>query len=272
MFHHERRCSISIGSSAHRRRKVRRSWRVIYAQAPRYTAGRFRRSPKRCRDCAVTPDGRFVISVHSNGRVTVWDRLTMAAVATLDAPPRKPTDVQQAEAYERELGASPRRWRRFAASPDSRRLAVAGWEAVDIWDLERFNRITTLEIEPSAVDHYRRRSTETERSVVAVTRVPAYSLQTKRTSSDECEAWSGRGRLHALRTGGIPADVFDQLECCPRSTRSARSQASAIRSVFPSLFQEKAMFRRTVATSGKVGPWTRSKIARARSKQGMASA
>ena len=100
------------------------------------------------RDCAVTPDGRRVISVHSNGRVTVWDLPTMAVAATLDAPPRGPTDVQQAAVYEHELCASPRRWRRFAVSPDSRRLAVAGWESVDIWDPEHLGRVATLEIEP----------------------------------------------------------------------------------------------------------------------------
>jgi WD40 repeat protein len=110
---------------------------------------RARSGTKEIRDCALTPDGRFVISVHSNGRVTVWDLLTMAAVATLEVPRREPTDVQQAAAYRRGMRASPRRWRRFAVSPDSRRLAVAGWEAVDIWDLERFDRITTLEIEPT---------------------------------------------------------------------------------------------------------------------------
>src|SRR3954447_11032572 len=109
---------------------------------------RARTGTKEIRDCAITPDGRHVVSVHSNGRVTIWDRLTMAAVATLDAPPLAPTDGEQAQAYKRELRASPRRWRRIAVSPDSRRLAVAGWEAVDIWDLERLHRITTLEIEP----------------------------------------------------------------------------------------------------------------------------
>jgi len=100
------------------------------------------------RDCAITPDGRRVISMHATGRFTVWDLPTMAAVATFDGP-QCPADVQRAVLDEPKVRASPLRWRRFAVSPDSRCLAVAGWGAVDIWDLERLRRITTLEIEPT---------------------------------------------------------------------------------------------------------------------------
>jgi hypothetical protein len=75
-----------------------------------------------------------------------------------------------------------------------------------------------------------------------------------------------------LAVAGVPADVFDQLDVALDRPARRAPRPPTIRSMFPSLFQEKAMFRRTVATSGKVGPWTRSKIARARSKQGMASA
>jgi WD40 repeat protein len=100
------------------------------------------------RDCAVTPDGRRLITVHRSGRVTVWDLPTLSVVAMLEAPrlwPFDPDDEQAA--YDYLPKASPHRWRRFAVSPDSRRLALAGWNAVEIWDLERFSRDTTLAIE-----------------------------------------------------------------------------------------------------------------------------
>jgi WD40 repeat protein len=95
------------------------------------------------RDCAVTPDGRRVISVHERGTVTIWDLRTMAVLATVDAPSQNPTGPEGIS-YLRELHGSPRRWRRFAISPDGSQLAAAGWDAIDIWDIERFELITTL--------------------------------------------------------------------------------------------------------------------------------
>jgi WD40 repeat protein len=99
------------------------------------------------RDCAGTPDGRRLITVHATGRVTVWNLPTVSVLATLEAPPMRPIDTLDEAAYASRLRASPYRWRRFAVSPDSRRLALAGWNVVEIWDLERFSHDTTLELE-----------------------------------------------------------------------------------------------------------------------------
>jgi hypothetical protein len=69
-----------------------------------------------------------------------------SALAWLDAPPLEPKENERAATYQSPL-ASPYRWRRFAVSPDSRRLALAGFNRVDIWDLERFELTASLEPE-----------------------------------------------------------------------------------------------------------------------------
>jgi WD40 repeat protein len=100
------------------------------------------------RDCAVTPDGGRVISVHASGRVTIWDLRTMAVLGTVDVPLRKPTGGMDATPDPPKRGGSPRRWRRFALSADGNRLALAGWDVIDVWDLERFELVTTLRVKP----------------------------------------------------------------------------------------------------------------------------
>jgi WD40 repeat protein len=80
------------------------------------------------RDCAVTPDGGRVISVHASGRVTIWDLRTMAVLATLDAPSRQPAGGTSATSDAPERCGATRRWRRFALSADGNRLALAGWD------------------------------------------------------------------------------------------------------------------------------------------------
>jgi len=100
------------------------------------------------RDCAVTPDGGRVISVHASGRVTIWALRTMAVLATLDAPSRQPAGGTSATSDAPERCGSTRRWRRFALSADGNRLALAGWDVIDVWDLERFELVTTLRVTP----------------------------------------------------------------------------------------------------------------------------
>jgi WD40 repeat protein len=46
------------------------------------------------------------------------------------------------------MHASPSRWRRIAVSPDGSRLAVAGWNSIDVWSLERFGHLTTIRVDP----------------------------------------------------------------------------------------------------------------------------
>jgi hypothetical protein len=86
--------------------------------------------------------------VHASGRVTLWDLRTMAVLAAVDAPSLRPTGGRAATADVAAWRGSPRRWRRFALSADGNRLALAGWDVIDVWDLEPLELVTTLRIEP----------------------------------------------------------------------------------------------------------------------------
>ena len=101
------------------------------------------------RDCAVTPDSRRVISVTSSGKVTIWNLPTMTVHGTVQAPSSAPAAAyilwrELQSPAPPALEGSPRRWRRFAIAPDGSRLAVAGWEAVHVWELEALELVTTL--------------------------------------------------------------------------------------------------------------------------------
>jgi WD40 repeat protein len=105
------------------------------------------------RDCAVTPEGRRVISVNIKGEVTIWDLPTMAVHGKVEAPSGAPAAVypslyEPEQRAARRLKGSGSRWRRFAISPDGSRLAVAGWEAIGIWELESLKVVTTLPVDP----------------------------------------------------------------------------------------------------------------------------
>lgn len=95
------------------------------------------------RDCAVTPDCRRVVSVHASGRITIWDLSTMVLLSAFAAPPFH--DLPHLTFYlPRSLGGSLRRRRRIAISPGGSLLAVAGRDAVEVWDLDRVEPVTTL--------------------------------------------------------------------------------------------------------------------------------
>jgi WD40 repeat protein len=109
---------------------------------------RARTEKREIRDCIVTSDGRHVISVHQGGRITIYDVTTMAVIVAFDAPPSRPTNRVEARRYHDEMHASPSRWRRIAVSSDGSRLAVAGWNSIDVWSLERFGHLTTIRVDP----------------------------------------------------------------------------------------------------------------------------
>lgn len=89
------------------------------------------------RDCVFTPDGTRIVSVHADGRVTIWALDTMKVVFETDTP--------------LPAGHPTYHWRRVALSPDATRLAVAGWDgALTIWDLNRLAPLTTLHAESEA--------------------------------------------------------------------------------------------------------------------------
>jgi WD40 repeat protein len=83
--------------------------------------------------------------------VTIWELPNMAVLGTVQAPPGAPAEVYESFfelGVERRLKGSPNRWRRFAISPDGTRLAVAGWRAVRIWELESLEPVITLRSDP----------------------------------------------------------------------------------------------------------------------------
>jgi hypothetical protein len=94
------------------------------------------------RDCVITPDGRRVISVHGSGTITVWDVRTMERLSSFVAP-RQHFEEPFGKAMPH-LGGSSFRWRRVAVSADSLRVAVAGGDAIELWELAPARRITTL--------------------------------------------------------------------------------------------------------------------------------
>ena len=98
------------------------------------------------RDCVVTRDGRRVISAHRSGRITIWNLETMVPVAAFAAPSL--TSKRPASSSASGVCGSLNRRRRIALSPDGGRLAVAGADIIDVWDLERVDRVATLQFEP----------------------------------------------------------------------------------------------------------------------------
>jgi WD40 repeat protein len=108
---------------------------------------RGRSGEREIRDCALTRDGNRVISVHRSGRISIWDLQTMVTLAAFVAPSME----SQRPASSSSLGVrgSLNRRRRIGFSPDGRRLAVAGADSVDIWDLDLVARVATLQFEPA---------------------------------------------------------------------------------------------------------------------------
>ena len=91
------------------------------------------------RDCAVTPDGRHVISQNYRGTVSVRTLPDMVSVGTIEQQPAEAgldDDLARKPGHAR---GSPRRWRRFAISPDARQLAVAMRDHVRIYTLAPFD-------------------------------------------------------------------------------------------------------------------------------------
>lgn len=87
------------------------------------------------RDCEISPDGSRLVSLHATGRVSIWGFPSLALLTTFEAPARP--RMEHHPRIPPNAWASPRRVKRFAWSADGSRLAVAGWDAVDLWDLRR---------------------------------------------------------------------------------------------------------------------------------------
>ncbi len=92
-------------------------------------------APDEVRDCAVSMDGRYVISQNNRGSVAVWTLPALTLVGRIEGPRGEPAFVRHPSRKSRHVGGSPRRWRRFAVSADAGRLAVAGFDTVRIYTL-----------------------------------------------------------------------------------------------------------------------------------------
>jgi WD40 repeat protein len=79
--------------------------------------------------------------VHASGKVHVWDLPTLGLVGVFEAPLKLP-DTYSA------VGSS-LRWRRLAVSPNASQVAVAGWNRIDVWDMNRCELATTVRLEPT---------------------------------------------------------------------------------------------------------------------------
>ena len=95
------------------------------------------------RDCEVSPDNRLVVSMHCPEPITVFGLPGLVRLGSF-APPSPVDPALQSTPY-----GSPRRWRRFAFSPDGSQLAVAGSTAIELWSLPQPSRVATVQIEPS---------------------------------------------------------------------------------------------------------------------------
>ena len=83
------------------------------------------------RECAFTPDGMFVAALHQE-ELGIWHVDTSSLVGVIDTPaPRRCV-----------------RWRRLAASLDSRWLAVAVENAIAWWDLREGRLSTRVALQP----------------------------------------------------------------------------------------------------------------------------
>jgi WD40 repeat protein len=97
------------------------------------------------RDCAISSDGQRLVSVHGSGRITIWDLHTMRVLLTFDAPIRFPPPDYDFQNLKDVVHTSSRA-RRVALSADGSRLAVAGLDIVDVWDLRRLERVISLSV------------------------------------------------------------------------------------------------------------------------------
>jgi WD40 repeat protein len=96
------------------------------------------------RDCAVTPDDRYVISQNCRGNVSVWTLPALTLIGTIEQRPEQ-ADPDEELAYKPgHARGSPRRWRRFAISPDARQLAVAMRDHVRIYTLAPFEMTASV--------------------------------------------------------------------------------------------------------------------------------
>jgi WD40 repeat protein len=100
---------------------------------------RARSGEREVRDCAFAADGRHVVSMHASGRFTIWRLPTMSQVVAVRAPDLRP-DAWNVTWQKKTVAGSWYRHRRFALSADGERLALAGWNAVELWDVEA-NRV-----------------------------------------------------------------------------------------------------------------------------------
>jgi WD40 repeat protein len=132
--------------------------------------------------CAVSQDGRLMLSASRDGDLAAWDMETglISARARTGQPEIRDCDVSPDNRLVVSMHApepitvfglpglvrlgnfplpspvslalsrgSPRRWRRFVFSPDGSQLAVAGSAAIDSWSLQQLSRSATLRMNPS---------------------------------------------------------------------------------------------------------------------------
>jgi WD40 repeat protein len=97
------------------------------------------------RDCAVSPDGRYVIAQNNRGTVVVRTLPALTFVGTIEGPSIEPASEHDPLHAPANVRGSGRRWRRFAVSADSGLLAVAGFDRVGIYRLAPFGMMASVD-------------------------------------------------------------------------------------------------------------------------------